>query len=132
MEFRTRRHHSTPLDITPVVDMVFNLLIFFALSFNFNPSRALQIMLPTATATSPAPAHSLRITIGADGALGADGAPLAADQLKALLQTALQENPAVTLLIRADQAAAHGRVVEVMEMCRAAGCSQLAIETRCP
>ena len=132
MEFRTRRHHSTPLDITPVVDMVFNLLIFFALSFNFSPSSALQITLPTATATSPPPAHCLRITIAADGSLGLDGITLAPDQLQQYIHASLRENPAIKLLVRADEAAAHGRVVDVMDMCRAAGCSQLAIQTQRP
>ena len=129
MEFRTRRHNTTPIDFTPIVDIVFNLLIFFALSLNFSPYSALQITLPTATAHSPAPADNMRITIAADGALGVDGQALASNQLAALLHHTLQNNPGTRLIVHADEAAAHGRVVEVMDMCRAAGCSGLAIET---
>ena len=55
MQFKEKRKKNIQLDITPIVDMVFNLLIFFALSLNFTAAASINLVLPSTSLPAPAP-----------------------------------------------------------------------------
>lgn len=132
MQFRTaRRRSENLLDITPIVDTVFNLLIFFALSLNFISTPAIQVRLPQATAEEVAQERSaLRVGISASGEVYLDEKRLGLGELAAAFEAAAAERRDTQVLIRADEKVPHGRVVEIMDRARTAGLHRLAILTQ--
>jgi biopolymer transport protein ExbD len=132
MRFKAdRKKNSSLLDITPIVDTVFNLLIFFALSLNFVSTPGIQVNLPKSSAREvPQDRRDFRIVISSDGQIYANQKPTDVKTLSHELVKTAQAGDDPQVLIQADQQVAHGKVVEVMDLARRAGLSRLAIVTR--
>ena len=110
------------IDMTPVVDTIFNLLIFFALSMNFLANPGITVDLPDASAPQVAPRDGdIRVAVTPAGGIRLDGAPVT-------LEAGERRDPQV--LIRADRRVPHGLVVAVMDAARSAGLTRLAIMTQ--
>ena len=155
MDFRPRR---TPaggfIDMTPVVDTIFNLLIFFALSMNFLANPGITVDLPDASAPQVEREDGdIRILVTPEGEVRVDGERVPLPALGAKLREAARLRMAgqrgtdgqrgmaghratggqrrdPQVLIRADRRVPHGVVVEVMDAARSAGLTRLAIMTQ--
>ena len=132
MRFQAERKGSANLlDITPIVDTVFNLLIFFALSLNFISTPGIQVNLPKSSAQEIAKDKGdLRVIIRRSGEIFLGEARVNAQGLAAQFRRAAQANSDTQVLIQADEQVSHGKVVEVMDVARKAGLHRLAIVTR--
>ena len=138
MNFRPgKRPAGGFIDMTPVVDTIFNLLIFFALSMNFLANPGMTVDLPDASAPQVAREDGdIRIGITPEGGIRLDGAPVTLEVLRIRLQEMARQrrtggqrgDPQV--LIRADRHVPHGLVVAVMDAARSAGLTRLAIMTQ--
>jgi len=125
------KKNSSLLDITPIVDTVFNLLIFFALSLNFISTPGIRVDLPKSAAQEiTREKRDLRIVITAAGQLYLNERPVDLQGLGDHFRKASQSNPETQILIQADQQVTHGRVVEVMDLARSAGLHRLAVVTQ--
>jgi len=114
------------VDITPIVDTVFNLLIFFALSLNFAAtSGGINIKLPKASSVEPIKADQLTINLTKDGKLYLNDKIITLEKLSETLEK--NQNKESLVIIRADSLVPHGRVVEVMDTVKTKGYSRLAI-----
>ncbi|HEY2411726.1 MAG TPA: biopolymer transporter ExbD [Pirellulaceae bacterium] len=113
------------LDLTPMMDMVFNLLIFFMVVSQFaNDERELKVQLPEGTAAMPLTAKPREIFINIDeaGRYTIRGQALTADELGRMLVLAGGDNPLTqTVIIRADKRAAWDFVATAMRLCNQAG-----------
>ncbi|HYE04204.1 MAG TPA: biopolymer transporter ExbD [Planctomycetota bacterium] len=112
----------TVLPITPLVDIALLLLGFFLLAGQVAAHRELAVTLPKA-GTAEAPAAALSVAISRDGAVSVGGEPVDLAQLKLIAADA----PRVAL--HADAAVAHGRVVAVVDVLRAAGAGKVFYAT---
>src|SRR3989304_5914268 len=122
---------SSLLDITPIVDTVFNLLIFFALSLNFISTPGIRVQLPRSTAQEiTREKRDLRVVLTAKGQLFLNEKPVDLPSLGDQFKNAARSNRETQILIQADQRVPHGRVVEVMDLARSAGLYRLAIVTQ--
>lgn len=131
MRFRKPRRSAQLLDITPIVDTVFNLMIFFALSLNFISIPGIPVNLPRATSFAEAqPKKELTIALTRDEELFVNGSPVTTSELADALHRQAAEAPDTLVVISADTDSRHGRVVEVMDLARAAGLVRLAIATK--
>lgn len=142
MKFRRRRPVEVGIDLTPLIDVVFLLLIFFMVSTTFIRESRLEIELPEASAAAEVEVDSpLEVTVTADGNLAVDGRALEdarAETLRDALQAALEsrgiagEGSAVRppLVIVADARAKHGDVVMAMDVAGSLGFTALRIATR--
>ena len=132
MRFRAELKKSNSLlDITPVVDTVFNLLIFFALPLNFVSTPGIRINLPKSSAAEIArDKKDVRVIIKSSGELHVGELPVDVKSLADHLQKAARGNIDTQVLIQADERVPHGKVVEVMDLARKAGLHRLAIVTR--
>jgi len=132
MRFKTvQTKTNTLLDITPIVDTVFNLLIFFALSLNFVSTPGIRVNLPKSAAQEiPQERKDLRVAITAAGQIYANQRAVDIKALTEEFRRAAQAGGETQVLIQADQQVAHGQVVEVMDLARRAGLHRLAIVTR--
>jgi biopolymer transport protein ExbD len=128
---KERKKEGNLLDITPVVDTVFILLIFFVLSLNFISTPGIRVDLPKATAKEITPQKKdLRVVITSSNQLYLNEKPVDLKELRDQFDRAGRSNRETQILIQADQQVTHGKVVEVMDLARTAGLHRLAIVTQ--
>lgn len=126
-----RRRLPLVLDLTPLIDVVFLLLIFFMVTTSFvSRDAGLQVDLPrSASAESLLPGEDLTLELGADGTVALNGTALTAPQLRAELRKAAEADPSTLVVLRADGGVQHSRVVEVMDVARDLGLTSFAFAT---
>jgi len=130
MKFRKQKNGKSgigsTLDLTPVVDVVFNLLIFFALSLNFAAtSGGINVKLPSASSAEPVKTEQVTINLTQAGQVYYNEKKIEIDDLPAKLKGIEDKDSLV--IIRADNAVPHGQVVQVMDIIKSEGFSKLAI-----
>lgn len=129
MRFRSRlhlEHGLKQIDIAPLVDMVFLLLIFFLLTSNFVVQPGIKVKLPKAVTSSLLQDKNVVIMISSENIIYVENKIFSTDELKGYLKK-LGKNS--TVLIKADKRVSLGRVVEVWDICRDSGIEQLNIAT---
>lgn len=124
MEFE---HGLKQIDIAPLIDMVFQLLIFFMLTSNFVMQPGIRVNLPRAVTSELIKEETLEILISSENIVYLNGRVTTIQDLKATIKKIAKKNP--TLLIKADKRASLGRVVEIWDICRDLGVSQVNIAT---
>ena len=134
MGFHRRIQESPRVDLTPMIDVVFLLLIFFMISTTFIERPGLNIDLPESGAgrieTSD---REIQVYLTATGEIYLQRQPVSADQLAAHLASySPQQAKQMVFLLMADKTALHGDVVQLMDMARTAGIGQLALATDRP
>lgn len=131
MEFRKKRREVVALDITPLIDVVFLLLIFFMLSTTFIVSPGIRINLPQAEAeTVRSEQKDIRVKIDAKGNFFVEDRRTSPEDLNARFEEAARVNRDTLVIIEADENAAHKFVVDVMDRGKNSGLQRLAIATR--
>jgi biopolymer transport protein ExbD len=122
------------INLTPLIDVVFLLLIFFMVSTTFNRDSELSIELPAATAEAQERRpESIEVAIDAQGRFYVDGRPLLNAQAKTLRQalaSAAGEHQSPPVIISADAKTPHQAVVQIMDAARELGFVRLTFATR--
>ena len=115
------------IDIAPLVDMVFQLLIFFMLTSSFVIQAGIKINLPRAVTSEAVKLENIEIIISGENVTYLNGKVVTKQELKTLLVQGAKNK--LTVLIKADKRASLGRVVEIWDMCRDLGITQINIAT---
>ena len=122
------------LDLTPMIDMVFNLLIFFMVVSRFaQEDRELDVILPSASEARPLTARPKEVFVNIDhqGRYFLEGRVMAEDEVDAYLTRAARDNPlGQSVVIRADKRVAFENVVVVMNLCNKAGIRDYTVTTQ--
>lgn len=125
------------MESVAVTDIILNMFIFFFITFSFlatfqrSNEGQMNVNLPKANSASPpAEKKNLSVNLTKDGGLFLDKEPVTLEQLRSYFQTEKTKGAELTLVVRADEEVAHGRVVSVMDLARAEGLSRLAIATQ--
>lgn len=126
-----RRRDEAQIELTPLIDVVFLLLIFFLLtsavtrqSESSSPESAISIELPEAQSGSKSVTGSpVILTITEDGRIEIEGgeAPLEGASIEAKLIELYKKDPQAQILLRGDKGASHGRVIELLGSVRQIG-----------
>jgi biopolymer transport protein ExbD len=131
MILRRRDRKRARIEIVPMIDVVFFLLIFFMMaSLSMTVYRGLPVNLPRASTGTTPPAETAAITVARDGQAYLDRQPVTRATLGERLRGLVGANREVAIVITADEAVAHGRVVEVLDEVRTAGVTRMAIAIR--
>jgi len=118
------------INVTPLVDVVLVLLIIFMVVTPLL-KQEVPIELPLATNSRGAEdASQVTVSLSADGRALLDGREVPAEDLVAHLTAIYAERPDKTIFLEADRALSHGRVVDLMDDCRAAGIARIGIITK--
>lgn len=136
MRFRRQRKKDQGVNLTPLIDVVFLLLIFFMVSTTFTKETHLEVELPSAEGEpNPERPQAIEILVAEDGSYSVNGQGLVNRQVdtivKALEMTATGDT-SVPVIITADANASHQSVVWAMDAAGRAGFLQLSITTRRP
>jgi biopolymer transport protein ExbD len=115
------------IDIAPLIDIVFQLLIFFMLTSNFIFQPGIKINLPRAITSETLSEENAIITITAENLIYFNGRLVTIKEMSAILKDIASKLRPV--LIKADKKATLGRIVEVWDICRQQGISKLNIAT---
>jgi len=117
------------LDITPLIDCVFLLNIFFMLTSVFSAPHSLKVDLPKAAESDLPPEKHLNIIISKAGELDLNGEIILPKDLEQRLREAKETYRSKVLIIKADKECMHGMVVDVMDAAKGVGIDELAIAT---
>jgi biopolymer transport protein ExbD len=120
---------AVSLSITPLVDTMLTLLIFVLLLGAFAIQPGIRVRLPEAASKEEEPKQDLALILTRDHRLYLNDDPVQLDELGARLQERLRDRRDGVVIIKADKEVLHGRVVEVMDIAKAAGAVRLAIAT---
>lgn len=129
MQLSNGRPRRVTLDLTPLIDVVLMLVIFFMLTTTFVLSPGVQVDLPQGSSLQKPRESDAIITITKDGAVYFQDAQVSLETLQAVLQRAKSQQPRLRVVIKADTLVRHGRVVEVMDIATLVGIERLAIAT---
>lgn len=130
MRFGVARRPDPIIDVTPMIDIVFQLVLFFMVSTTFISSPGIQVDLPRSSAqTVLSDDHDINVWMTAEGAVFVDDVPVDSARLLQLFTAGARSDPNTLVVIKADAGVAHGRVVAVMDQARGVGLTRLAIAT---
>lgn len=121
---RRRDNDDVQVDMTPMLDIVFIMLIFFVVSSSFLQIRSLDVQLPGATTALRSQADLIHLQLMVDGQLRWQGKPMLSQDLGAALA---ELSPQAEVIIEADSQVAHGQVVALMDRLRQAGIHRMAV-----
>ena len=130
MEFDRRKKVGTHLNIAPLIDVVFLLLIFFMLSSHFVTQPGIKITLPTAVTAKLHSEEDIIISITKDNNLYLNEDRVALDSLLDKLRIKVGEARKKTVIIKADEKIDLGLAVRVMDIARQAEAEGLVISTQ--
>nr|WP_276594022.1 MULTISPECIES: biopolymer transporter ExbD [unclassified Nannocystis] len=114
--------------MTPLIDVTFQLLIFFLLTATFNTDSAFKVKLPKASSNEPASeAKAMVVEISEDGRFEVDRVVVDDRELQMRLCNAAKDNKVSTVNIKADQNTRHEKVVQAMDVAKLCGIEKLGI-----
>ncbi len=129
MQFTTGQSRRVSLDMTPLIDVVLMLVIFFMLTTTFVLAPGIKVDLPKGRSVQRAREADRVVIITKEGTVYYQDEQMDLATLQAALQQAQREQPSLRVVIKADKNALHGRVVDVMDMAKGMGIERLAIAT---
>jgi len=130
-----RLHHGNikkpRIEIIPMIDTIFFLLVFFMIStLSMSQFKGMPVNLPKATSGHQAPAESAAITITKEGQIFLNKQAIDKSALGESLRQQLAKNTDILVVINADDGVSHGQVVEVMDIARGANVAKMAIAVK--
>lgn len=134
MKFKRRIQDEPSINLTPLIDVVFLLLIFFMVTTTFTKETRLQVNLPEAEAeTLSTQSERLEIVVSRDGSFALNGQTLVNGRVETLLRGLALEsdgNLDLPVVIVADSQASHQSVVTAIDAIGQAGFARLSIATQ--
>ena len=131
MRIQRRSIKKARIEIIPMIDTIFFLLVFFMIStLSMTQFKGMPVNLPKAASGQQAPAESAAITIDKDGRLFLNQQAIDKLALGEALRQQLAKNAEMLVVINADDGVQHGQVVEVMDIARGANVAKMAIAVK--
>lgn len=128
MRFKeSSKHKGLEINLTPLIDVVFLLLIFFMVSTTFVYTNSLKVNLPKAKGESVEIQKNVNVSVTKTGDLLVNGKGVSRINFKSKIKRLYNENPNATVIIQADKDSKHGDVVFVMDESKKAGFDRFAI-----
>lgn len=129
---RMRRHHSTAdeeagIDLTPMLDIVFIMLIFFIVTSSFIKESGISVERPSAASAAEQPKGNILIAVSADGEIWIDRKQVDIRAVRAAVERMRVDQPDSTVVVQADKDARSGLVIRVMDQAKLAGVEAVAL-----
>ncbi len=127
MREHSKREEDLEINMTPMLDIVFIMLIFFIVTAVFVKEAGVEVNKPEATQAEEQKKVSILIAITANNEIWLNRKEVEVDAIRAIVEKLHAENPKGTVSVQADESAKAGITLEVMKAVRAAGIPQVAI-----
>lgn len=123
------RMKSNEMDInmSPLIDLVFLLLIFFMVTTSFVRETGIDVQRPSASSATLTKNGNILVAVSRDGTIHFDGQKIDVRSVRAHISRALAQNPEGAVVIVADKVSYTGKVIQVMDQCRLAGAKRVSI-----
>ncbi|EPS3431493.1 ExbD/TolR family protein [Vibrio alginolyticus] len=118
---------ETAIDMTPMLDIVFIMLIFFIVTTSFVKEAGLEVNRPTASSAQTVKKGNIMVAVGAAGDVWVDKRRIEVDAVRANIERLRAESPDGAVVIQADTEANAGVVVKVMDQIKMAGVENISI-----
>lgn len=115
------------INISPLIDMVFILLIFFIITTNFNRQTGVEVSKPKAQSAVYQGQKTILIGITREGTIHIFGRQVGIDRVKHIIARELEKQPDASIIIVADRQSLLGQAVAVMDQCALAGAKNVSI-----
>lgn len=126
------RDPGVTLELTPLIDMVFLLLIFFLVATTFHQEeREMRVALPFAVNAGPISANLRELIINVDhaGQIFVGGRTVTPDELRVQVEQRVQVNPEQKVAVRGDRETVYANIIRVLDICKAAGVQEPYLDT---
>ena len=130
IEFAGRPRVRGAINLVPLINIVFLLLIFFMLSSTLVTPDRFDVALPESTRGRATESRPIVVLIDAAGRVAVNNRPVSLSELEPALARFVEAEPRAELVVRADAAATTADVVNVLRRARAAGLERVALATR--
>ncbi len=131
MRFQTKKKgKSLIINVTSLIDVMFLLLIFFMVSSTFKNQPAINLVLPRSVSAEQTPASPSVVYLTAEGEIFLDSLPVTASELSAALRRLQAASVEDRIVLRADEKAAHGDVVNLIDLVKESGFTRIALSAR--
>jgi biopolymer transport protein ExbD len=127
LELKPRQKREANIDIAPLMDMVFILLIFFVVTSTFSRETGVEVTKPQAQSASQLEKENILIAITRDGTIHIDERQVDLAGLSDLLKGILAKNPEREAVLIADKNAITEKLVAVIDACTQAGVKKVSI-----
>lgn len=129
MRFREKRITKSIINLTPMVDMLFLILLFFLVTSSFIEQPNIKLELPSTKYAATSKIEERTLTISQDGRLFYQNKPVERKDLVMVLKDAFSRQDDKTLVLRADKNVSYGVVVDVMDAAKGAGLRRIVAPT---
>lgn len=116
-------------DLSPMIDCIFILLIFFIVTTVFVEETGVEVTRPIASEAQDAESNSILIAITSDNKIMYGGKEYGVSALQSLVKEKLTEDEAMPVILQGDAQANHGIVTQVYDQCKAAGAMEIITST---
>ncbi len=131
MHLQKRNLKKARIEIIPMIDTIFFLLVFFMIStLSMARFTGVQVNLPKAASGSQPPSETAVISLTKEGRLFFNKSEVSEESLRRSLREGLVKNPELLVVINADDRVQHGKVVELMDQARQTGATKLSIAVK--
>jgi len=127
MRENSKKEEELEINLTPMLDIVFIMLIFFIVTAVFVKEAGVQVDKPTAVTAEEQERVSILVAITANNEVWVNRKQVEIKAVRSIIEKLHSENPKGTVSIQADQKAKAGITLEIMEAVRAAGVPQVSI-----
>ena len=114
-------------NLGPLIDIVFILLIFFVVTTTFARDLGIDVERPTAGSATEQSTHTIRVAIGRSGEISVDGRATSPWRLLAEVEERIARSAEKSVLLVADSGINAKNLVDIMDTCRQAGATQVAL-----
>ena len=125
----SRSDEESDINLTPMLDVVFIMLIFFIVTATFIKQAGIEVMRPEALTAEQKPTVSVLVAIGESGDIWIDKQKVDPTAVRAHIERLHSENPKGGLVVQADRGAKSEKLMAVLAAARAAGLKEVAIAT---
>ncbi len=129
MDFKGRARIHSHLDIAPLIDIVFLLLVFFMLTSTFVTPEAIELELPESSSAQSSEITPITVALNQTGELSLNGTRIPLEQLQSALLPLIADNKEAPITLKSDAQTQVQQLLEVMDKIRQAGATNIALAT---
>ena len=129
LKLRRRKAENRDIDISPLIDVVFILLIFFMVTTTFVKDMKLDLERPGANSAERASTKAIRVYLDQTGAIYVESAPVKPWMLQSRIAELLKSAADAPVLVITDRLVPAEQLIEVIDQCRLAGATDVGVAT---